>query len=324
MNKIINLKESDIKLLTYIFHKPREPLTKMSKATNLTREQVEYRIKNYISSGLIRRSFPLLDYSKFSYNYFVGILLKFDKHSSAQVFIKNQSSNNNCISYGFVYAKYDIYMNCIFKDETELNKYLTDMIDISNGKITDYFIIKPYFVELYPLKYFNYNEKDKYVFIESPSKERKLDKKELDILKILSIDYRIKIVEIAKKLNMSPELVVYKLKKLHKDKVIISSRVQFGMEKFGYYFTMLLLNIKNFSYYNQNKIKSFSRHYKHINNLIFTHSKPNCFIQVFHKDEKELRETINEIKNVFKEDLIDLEIMPIKEEEKEINVLPFI
>ncbi|MDA3836485.1 MAG: Lrp/AsnC family transcriptional regulator [Nanoarchaeota archaeon] len=49
----MNLDTVDKKLITYLYHNFREPLSKIAKATNLSRDQVEYRIKKYEKEGLI-------------------------------------------------------------------------------------------------------------------------------------------------------------------------------------------------------------------------------------------------------------------------------
>ncbi len=53
-------------------------------------------------------------------------------------------------------------------------------------------------------------------------------------------------------------------------------------------------------------------------------NKPNCFISLFYKNESELRKTIEELKKLFNEDSIEVDILPVRSEEEEINTLPFL
>ena len=53
-------------------------------------------------------------------------------------------------------------------------------------------------------------------------------------------------------------------------------------------------------------------------------NKPNCFISLFYENEYELRKTIEELKKLFSEESIEIEILPVKSEEEEMNTLPFI
>ena len=120
----MNLKEIDYRLLSYLYHSYNEPLSKIAKATKLSRDQVEYRINKYIKEGLIRYFIPLFDWSKLGYDTLAILLLKFEKSKMAEEFSKVLKENKNCMSYGKVYGEYDLFLNCIFKDEKELNEFI--------------------------------------------------------------------------------------------------------------------------------------------------------------------------------------------------------
>jgi len=320
----MNLKETDYKLLNYLYHSDNEPLSKIAKATKLSRDQVEYRINKYLSEGLIRNFIPFFDLSKLGYDVLAILLLKFEKPIMAQDFSKSLIKDKNCMSYGKVYGKYDLYLNCIFKDEKELNEFVSNLFENENNFITDYIIIKPQFAELYPLKFFNQNKEDYLLLSSDTKKEIKLDKTDIAILKILSDNGRTRLIDMAIKLNISSELAFYRLKRLKKEKVILGNRIQFNMSSLGYFFTIILINFRNFSKKNKSKIRSFAKNSKNINSLIFNLHKPNCIIQLFHKEEIEIRRCIEKIKTLFKEDSIEINILLIGEDEEKIRPLPFL
>ncbi len=63
---------------------------------------------------------------------------------------------------------------------------------------------------------------------------------------------------------------------------------------------------------------------KNANSLIFNLQKPNCTIQLFHKGEREIREIVEKIKELFKEDSIEINVLQIGEDEENIRSLPFL
>ena len=191
----MELKQTDRKLLGFLYHSNREPLTKIAKATGLSREQVDYRINKYIEEGIIRKFFTVFNYSKIGYPYFTLLLLKFNKYSDLNSFKENLGKNRHCISYGNILGKYDMYMNLVFKDEKELNEYLAELI---NKDLSDYLLIKPYFTELYPLKFLKDKKEEKsFLLADYSGSEVKLEKTEIEILKLLNEDGRIRIIDIA-------------------------------------------------------------------------------------------------------------------------------
>jgi len=314
----MEFKGVDIKLLNYLYHNNREPFSKIAKSCNLTREQVEYRINKYLEEGVIKKFATIFNYSAFNYNYLVILFIKFEKSKSINLFLKKE--DKNCIAKGEALGKYDVYLNLIFKDENEFQEYLFNLNE--KNTIKDYIIIKPNHVELYPLKLINDYKAESYQLVNLKIKVE-LDKNDLLILKSLEENGRIKLVEIAKKVNLSPELTFYKLKQLLNKKIILGQRIDFNMKNLGYFYSLILINLKNPSKLNQDKIRSFCHNSKYINSLIFSLNKPNCIIQVFHKTEDEYRDTIEKIKDLLKDDLIELDLLLIKEEEK-VNTLPFL
>lgn len=320
----MNLKEIDYKLLSYLYHSYNKPLSKIARATKLSRDQVEYRINNYVKESLIRHFIPLFDWGKLGYDVLAILLLKFEKPRMAEDFSKTLRENKNCMSYGKVYGGYDLYLNCIFKDEKELNEFISKIFEDENNIIIDHIIIKPQFAELYPLKFFNHNKEDYLISPSENKKEIKLDKIDFKILKILADNGRERLIDIAIKSGISSELALYRLKRLKNERVILGNRIQFDMSLLGYFFTILLINFRNFSEKNKTKIKSFVKTSKNTNSLIFNLYKPNCIIQLFHKEEEEIRECIEKIKDLFNEDAIEINVLQIGEDEEKIRPLPFL
>jgi len=320
----MDLNESDFKLLSYLYHHQREPVTKIAKAVKLSRGQVDYKLNKYIKEGLIRKFVSVFNYSKLGYNYYAILLLRFEKPPYKNKFIEGLAKNKNCISWGNVFGKYELYVNCIFKDETEFSKFIGNLISNSQYPLLDSLVIKPFFAEMYPLKLFRHKDRENFLIIDNTNKKIKLDDKDMKILKALNEDGRIRLIDIASKSRISSESALYKLKKLYKEKVVLGSRMQFDMEKLGYSYSIISLNIKNFSEKNKEKIKRFVRQSEFTNSLIFSLMKPNCIIQLFYKEEAELRKVIDQIRKLFSDESVDIDILMLDQEEKEVNSLPFI
>tara|TARA_B100001971_G_C18193260_1_gene539926 strand:- start:505 stop:1464 length:960 start_codon:yes stop_codon:yes gene_type:complete len=318
----MNLKESDIRLLNYLYHNNREPSTKIAKATKLTRDQVEYRLKKYQSEEIIKQFFAIFNYEKLGYNLSVGLLLKI-KPNKIKEFSNSLKENKNCLSKGKVLGDYDFYLDLIFKNEKELNGFISNLF--KEDTIFDYLILKSFFTELYPMKFLGQNiGENTYKIIDSESSIKKieLDDKDKIIMKMFSNDARVKIVDIAYKLKISPELTLYKIRRLEKEKIILGSRMFFDVNKLGYYLADILLEINNFSLEVQEKIKKFAKQNKNINNILLFTNKPNCLLQIIFKSQKELQDTIKKIKELFEES-VKMKILFPQQEEK-INTLPFI
>jgi len=320
----MELKELDTKLLEYLYHNYNEPLSKIAKATKLSRDQVEYRLNKYLKEGIIRKFFPIVNYNKLGYNLFVNLLLKFEKPKMSESFSHSLIKNKNCLSYGKAYGKYDLFLNAVFKDEAELSHFLSDLFEDENHLFTDYLLIRPYLIELYPLKFIKSFKKEDYVLLSNKEEDVRLDKKDIDILRVISENGREKLIDLATKTNLSIETTLYRLRRLKSKKVILGNRIQFDISSLNYFYTLLLINFRNFSRKNKEKIKMHVRSSKLTNSLIFNLQRPNCIVQLFHKEVEEVREAVEKIRKLFENDSIEIEILQIGDDEIEVRPLPFI
>lgn len=321
-NNEIKLKSNDLKLLAYLYHNAREPLTNIAKALHLSREQINYKIQKFENQGLIKGYIPLVNYAKFGYPYHVILLLKFANNLSIQDFKKKHQQDKNRTLHGEFLSHYDFFMVLIFQSEKERNDYIFSLLQ-QHKEIIDYLVLEPHYLENYPLKFAGISQKEPHFIIEYKKPEIKIDEKEIKILKILSKNAKARVIDIAKETGLSAELIVYKLKRLKQEKAFLGARAYFDMQKLGYFYTLIFLNFANFSHTVQEKLKHFAKINPDVEILSFMLGKPNCYIQIFHKEENELRKILEKIKEIFKEESFTSEIIPLKNEGEDVNALPF-
>lgn len=320
----MELKEQDSRLLGYLYHNSREPISKIAKETRLSREQVVYRINKYLSEGIIRKFVTFFNYPKLGYNALAVALIKFTKPKYIEEFHKKLEKDSFWISKGLVSNRYDLFIQGIFKEEKEINEYFFNVTKEYSEAIEEVLIIKPYYTEMYPLKFLGNKSGNNMTIANEQSEKIKLDDKDKKIMKALEEDGRIKLIDIAKKAGISAELALYKLKRLKKEKIIAGSRIMFDMNKLGYNYSLLSINLRNFSIENQNKLKEFANSNKHVNSITLSLAKPNCFMQLFHKEHSIIKETIDELKSLFINESISIDIILLKNEGEEVNTLPFL
>ena len=320
----MELKPADAKLLSYLYHHAREPSTKIAKAIGLTREQVDYKMKKFVDEGIIKQFTTIFNYSAFGYKNYYVLFLKFAKPIHAESFYKKAEKDPHLMGKTMTSNKYDLIMELFFKNEEEFRKYLFNLLNKEKDKISNYVFLTSYYAKIYQLKFFG-SKKEEGVLFNPEMKEISLDKKDIQILKMLAEDGRERIVEIADKLKISPELALYKIKKLHEKGVISSSAIIFDMKKLGYFLSTIFIDLKNMSGENEKKIKDFAEKSESVRSILLSMSKPNCFIQLFHKEHADLINEIHKLKELFKNEAIDIEILFVDYPEKEkINTLPFL
>ncbi len=312
--------KKDKRLISYLYHNYREPLTKIGKACQMSRDQVEYRIKKYEGQGLIKKYLTIFNYDLLGYHEVIIVWIKLK--SGKEQIRKELEKMDSVLSVGDILSKYDIFVNFIFKNKKDFEEKFYQFIKKHESKIADYSLSIATDIQFYPLKFFGeLNAEQSYRVVSSENKI-KLTKKDLKLLKAIEKNGREKIINLSAEIGLSSELIIYKLKQFYKNKVILGIRLFLGMENFGFYFGLSRLKLKNLDEELKDKIKGFCKNHKNINALFFGISDYNCQIQSFYQKEAELRQTLRDINNKFSKEIMDSELLLI-ENEGRVKTLPF-
>ena len=303
-----------------MYHHNREPLTKIAKATKLTRQQVEYRIGNYVSSGLIKQFATIINYSLIGLKKFAILLLKTEKYESLESVKIKLRNNKNCISFGELQGEFDLYADIICEDEKKLIEVVKEITEKSKS-ISNYLLITPYFSEIYPVKFTNKKADLPFVLVQDEKEIISLTSKEKEILKVLASDSRISLADLSKKCDISIERAFHIVKRLKKSGVIQGTKIVFNMALLGYSYSLILFNVTSYSSSLQKDLKEFCNKHPFVNSLGLSINNPNCFIQVFYKTNEEFRETIKDLKNFLDKHYVEYKILNVLEEEQ-VNTFP--
>ena len=318
----MKLNKEDEELLGYLYHNHKESVSEIARNTSLKRHQVEYRMKKYEDKGLIRKYFPVFNYSVFGYNEQVVFYLKFEKIDHIDIFLETLENHDNVINYGEIYNKYDIYLTGIFESSKDVHEFIDSLFKDGDCLVTDYDILQPIHSELYPLKFFNNSEKLSYILSEE-KEQVEIDEKDRAILKQLGKDGRSKLKTLARAADISPENAHRRLKTLRKH-VILGNRIQFDMTVLDFAFAQFFINFKLFDDDIRRKIKEYATREKLIQTLIINTGKPHCMIQYLYRDKKDLRKSIKRLRQHLSNVKIETDLILLDPSIDEIDPLPFL
>lgn len=315
----MQLTEKEQRLIARLYHSGREPATQLAKETGLTRIQVEYAMKKFEREGIILNYMTMVNYKALGYNVYALLMAKCSVPSKVPELQKQLSKSRYCISWGESFGEFDVFANIIAKDEQGLSEFIENLVSDESTQVSKYIVMKPYLTEFQSLRQFGQTKKVPFI---TESEPVKLDKKELQMLKLLENNARMKVVDLARVLNISAELALQKLRKLQKH-VIIGTKIHLDMKKIGYDYSGFRIYINQMDAQTKNKILRFAREHPLVNTIVLAVTQPNCYIQVFHKTEQELKDAIGEINKILKDKQFSLYIH-MYNEEKEVRTLPFL
>ncbi len=297
--KDIRLDKRDQIIIQTLSENARTSLNVLSKMTLLSKNSIANRIKNYERLGLIDGFSTFINIQKLGLEIYTLCIKTKMTLTQKEKFIEHLKKIrflNQIVTLSP--SHWDFVIRVYAKNTEHFDKIITQISSFPNIIHID--IIPSEDWDYNPVNYFNINvnlnrfiKKEDSSFQRTfSSKKEKIkiafDKKDLEILDILSHNARIPLVEIGFKVNLSPDTVKYRIKNLIEKGIIECFFANLNPYLFGYstyFFT--------FQIFNREKIKDIINHlanHPKCTGVMKTKSNWNLCGAILIKDTKELKE----------------------------------
>lgn len=300
----------------------RQPLSEIAKKVRLSKDTVLYRIRKLEKEKILLRYQAYINHGKLGYlNARINLKLHNatpEKEEEIINFIKSQPKVGFFVS---VEGNIDLLVWVLVKTLSELNQFW----NLITEKYLNY--IEKTEIGIYN-KIFHYprsfliDEKintHKVIFT-SVDKEEKIDAMDLEIIKILTLNARASLVNISRQLDLSAKTVAARIKNLEKRGIISGYSALFNIEKLGYIYYKIYFNLQNTSLPELKKLDQFILNHPNIVYRDYVIGGHSCEIEAQVKNEKELRNLIDEMKKEFSSIIRSYEVLHYFKEHKMLSM----
>jgi DNA-binding Lrp family transcriptional regulator len=314
--KILDLK--DRKILYELDVDSRQSYNEIAKKVELSKDSIIYRINKLKEEGIIKQFHTVIDVGKLGFISF-RLYLKLqnttpEKEEEIIEFFKQQKIVTWLVS---IDGEYDIGMWILTKSIKEMNELWKELLEkyltYLDKRCLTIFTRVSYFPRVYLLdKKQNFEE---YVFVTEPE-ETKLDSKDLELLRLIALDSRISVLDISLKLKLTPKTTAVRIKELERKKVIIGYRTMFDLEKLGYQYFKLHINLQNAT---SDRIKLFRNYIKSSPYIIYDNEVlggDDLEIEIQAKSLSHFREIVSDLKKQFSDIIKEIKHMTFYKEHK--------
>jgi len=308
----------DKRLLYELDLDSRQSFNELGKKLSLSKSSVIYRINNMQKSGIIKQYHTVLDIGKLGYISF-RLYVKLqnttpEKEQEIIDFLKNKEIVTWIVSIDgdynigcLILVKTISEMNVLWKEL--LNKYVNYLEERQLTIMTKVaYFSRAYLLDLKENIYeINFITEPRNIDIDDTDKE---------ILKLLAPNARISIIEISRKLKITPKTTINRIKALEQKKIIIGYKTVFNLELLGYQYYKVLFRLHNVV---SEKLQQFKRYIKVHPNIVYDDEVlggDDIEIEVQVKDNNELRALINDIKLKFADMIKSYKILLFYKEHK--------
>lgn len=292
----------DKKILYELDIDARQTFNQLSRKVNLSKDVINYSVKRLEEEGYIKGYQTIINSSKIGYSTVRMHLKLIDTTPKIEKeIIKFLIKKKNVFTVGETEGEVDLTFGILIKDLFELKEF-----EIEFDKKFKKYIKTRKFAVYMEVHHFHraylVNKKQDTInpkIIQIEKEVIDVDKKDLEILKLLSKDARIPIIKISKKLDMNATTVANRIRKLERDKIILGYKLLFGFNKIGYGYFKLDLNLKDIS--SREKIIEYCHKNPQIVYVLWTVGGSDLEIFLEIKDTGSLLDLVEKMRETFPE-----------------------
>jgi len=306
------LTKKDMRILNELDMDARQSISRIAKKVGLSKEVVNYRIKQLENKGIINGYYAIIDHSLLGYTIY-RLLLKFNNVSpKIEQDMVNFAKKNPGIGWvGSLQNKWDMVLAFWAKDLAEFNDFYIKFKE-KFGR----FIIEKQVTIGNKIHHFKFN------FLHNSNIEKKIttggkkplpwDQKDKEIMKLLSANARMPVIDIANKLHLTSGAIKYRLKQL--EKAIMGYRAMIDFSKLGYTHYKIFLFLNNHEKKTEMKLATFLALDKRVIYITEAIGNSDLEFEIFVKNQEELSNFIRKLREEFPEVIRDyLTILTAKE-----------
>ena len=311
-SKALDLK--DKKILHALSGNARLSASKIASKVGLKKETAVYRINRLFKERIIKRVITLINTESLGFTrYELYLQLKSISQEKENEILKFIEENDMFLWVVSGLGEYDILTEFYARDIAEFEKIINEIKNAYGEYIKNLafsFVLNEY---SFPLKLTGYYTEEPILI-----KQEKVDIDNQDcmILNEIANDARKPIVEIAEKLNLSPDSVIYRIRNLQKKKIILGYRAVINEKVLNLQKYKLILKLRSSNEETQNKILSFLKSHKATQYIKKCIGGWDFSITLLANDVQEFRNIIVELKNNLKEELESYTALILFEEHK--------
>ena len=315
------LDSKDKQILYQLDVTARQPVSAIAKKVRLAREVVSYRVKNLEKRGVIQGYYAAIDIAKLGYMY-CRVLIKYENIGLEQEKEVLQVAKS---------LPYVGWISCNDgRWDLTLVVWAKSLADFEMAYDDVRFRLGRYFQETYVSIAFKiYHFRHNYLFgtkdfsqaILGEPKRVKYDEVDLRILKLLARNARMSTVDIANSLELTPNAVKGRIRKMQKQGIIIAFRVKINTGLLGYEHYKIFLALHNMSERKQKELVAYLRYNPNVVYVTKAFGIADLEFEVMLYGQRELHEFMRALRQNFSSVIKGFDCLIIYDEPL-INYLP--
>lgn len=244
----IKLGLKDKKLLFELDFNARLPYSKLARKTGLSKQGVEYKIRNLMKKGVIKGFYPVINVPKLGYHYCRLMLTLQNVTQETYWELVDALKANDKVFWLFqMQGQYDILIVIWAKTLEEFRQFRDDIEATFGFHIKRKVETVATDVAHFQHRYLLGKAETEEIHIRETEKREEIDALDKKILSLLCKDARMSLVDMSLRLGHSAKVIAYRIRRMESSRLIEGYRPIIDHNKIGYTYYKLLLHLNNIS-----------------------------------------------------------------------------
>jgi len=294
----------DRKILYELDLNARTPATRIAKKLRQSRERVNYRINNLVKKEIIRKFVTMINPAKLGYSIY-KMFFKFQNMTKE----KEQEAINWLVNNDYIYwvasakGRWDLNITIFARNINHFEEIMSQFI----AEFGEYILEQEFNTTLEV----GIMSKDwllpeikllsKIVYVGGEISDSKIDKTDVEILRILANNVRISAIDLAEKIGTTQKVVLYRIKQLEEKQIILGYTTSLNLEKLSVQFFKATVNFNIMAKSIKKRVIEYCRSSPNIGFLIFCVGSWPLELESIVKDNKEFYEVMDKFREAFPE-----------------------
>jgi len=317
----VKLDIKDKRILYELDLNSRQSFGKIAKKVGLSKNAVIYRVNNLKKLGVIKNFHAWIDMTKLGFIEFrIYLNLKNASPKKEEEIIEFLSNKKIVTWVGSMEGEYNLGAKIVTRNIYEMHEFWDELfqkfVNFIEKRLMTIIAGSNYYYKTYLLNSKENHEKES---VRTSIELEKIDEIDENIIKHLTKDARISIIELSEKIRVTPKTIISHIRDLEKRRVIVGYGTVLDLEKMGY---------KNFKVsfilfrLTPEKMNDFRNYAMRHPNIIYDEEViggDDYELEVQVRDLRDLREIIRDIKSCFAEIVQDYKVLFMFEDHKHVG-----
>ncbi len=311
----LSLDARDRAILYHLDRDARLSISAIAKKIKLSKEVVNYRIKNLLKLGVIQNFSAIVNNAKLGYGlYRLFIQLKNVDVEKEKDLVGSLEALPSVAAVKLLEERYDLEVLVWAKSVFDF-KGIYDQITESHREHFQKVLVtlvtnSAQFIHNYLYQTADYAVRS----IGGKCPQAQLDAIDLQILELVSQDARIPLLNIAKSSGVSPNTIKHRIKKMVKDGVIVGFRARIDPDVLGYQPYRIFVQFAKGDTQDKNKLAEYLKVHKNVTSLTEGIGRGDLDFEIQVKNGNELHRHLQDLRSSFGKSLQECRATLIRKE----------